>query len=259
VTIALTATADDAGGFVALALTGAGSLIYTITRTDGAGNTGTVRNGDPAIPSAGSWVGNDYEAPLDSTLTYAATLTTTPFTVTTATSTVTLSGSGGPWLGHPGKPSLNIRILVADYVTGGRAARAQVLNVLGRARPVGQSIRRASPTGSLKVRIAGQDALDALDALLDDGAPLLLRGPANWIGYGTKYLQIGDTECERLTRVATDDRFLVTLPWTEVDRQAGTAEGGAGYRWDDVMTAYATWSDLAAGEATWLDVLDGVP
>lgn len=256
--IALTATAHDAGGYVALALTDAGTSSYTIIRTDGSGNTTAVRNGDPAVASGGSWVGNDYEAPLDESLTYTATLTTTPFTVTTA-GAVTLDGADSPWLGHPGKPSLNIRPLVADLVIGARAARAQFLAVLGRSRPIGQSIRRAGAAGDLKLRITGQDELNALDALLDDGGPLLLRGPVGWVGYGNRYLQIGEVTYERLTRVGTDGRFLVTLPWTEVDRPAGTAEGGAGFRWADVLAAYDTWDELVAANTTWLDVMNGVP
>jgi hypothetical protein len=253
----LTATASAPGGYVGLELTGGTDGQYTITRTDANGNVDPVRNGDPAVYSGG-WVGQDFEAPLDELLTYTATMVESPFTVTTATAVTLAADDGLPWLTHPGKPSLSMRILPADFILGARPGRSMVFAVLGRRRGVGQSIARGGYEGELILRITGQAELDDLDALLDDGAPLLLRGPASWIGYGNRYLQIGEVRLERLTRVGTDGRFLATLAFIEVDRPAGTAEGGAGFRWDDVIDAYDTWDDLVADKATWLDVMAGV-
>lgn len=256
--IALTATANTTGGYVTLELSDAGSSSYTITRTAADGTTSTVRNGEPAVASAGGWLGNDYEAPLDVALVYTATLTTTPFTVTTA-APVTLASDGRCWLGHPGRPGLNVRPLVAELQLTQRTARSQVLAVLGRAKPIGQSLRRNSQEGSLMVRTSTAAEFAALEALIDDGSPLLLRGPDDWVAYGHRYIQVGDVVAERLTRVGTDARFLVTLPWIEVERPTGPAEGGAGFRWDDVIAEYATWADVVAANATWADVTNGVP
>lgn len=256
--IALTATANTTGGYVALELSDAGTGAYTVTRTAADGATAAVRNGEPAVASAGGWLGNDYEAPLDQSLVYTATLTTTPFTVTSA-APVTLASDGRCWLGHPGRPGLNMRPLVAELQLTQRTARSQVLAVFGRAKPIGQSLRRNSQEGSLMVRTSTAAEFAALEALIDDGSPLLLRAPSTWVAYGHRYIQVGDVVAERLTRVGTDARFLVTLPWIEVERPAGPAEGGAGFRWDDVIAEYATWDDLVAANATWADVINGVP
>jgi hypothetical protein len=255
---ALTATASASGGYVDLSLAGAAvATNHTINRIDGAGNVAAVRNGDPALTGGGgTWTGQDYEAPLDTAVTYKAYVGATLIATSSPT---TLDSLGAPWLGHPGIPTYNFRPLVRELRLGGMAARAEVHHVIGRRLPVGQSLRRSSYAGELVLRILDGDDLTALETILGDGHVLLYRAPATWVGHGTRYLQIGDTAVENLTRVATDGRFNITLPWTEVDRPAGLAQAGLGFAWSDVMTAYASWNELMAANPTWADVINGVP
>jgi hypothetical protein len=255
---ALTATPDTDGGFITVSLSGAATATnHTISRIDVAGNIAVVRNGDPALTGGGgTWSGQDYEAPLDAAVTYRASVGST---VVATSSAATLSSAGAPWLGHPGKPTLNFRPLVREFRHGAMAARAVVHSVISRRLPVGQSLRRASYAGELELRISGANELTALETILDDGHVLLYRAPATWIGHGTRYLQIADVGLANLTRAATDGRFNVTLPWTEVDRPAGLAQAGLGFAWSDVMTAYATWNAARAANPTWADVINGVP
>ena len=43
-----------------------------------------------------------------------------------------------------------------------------------------------------------------------------------------------------------------------MDRPAGLASAGAGYRWLDVTAKYASWLATEAAKATWADLLAGV-
>jgi len=113
----------------------------------------------------------------------------------------------------------------------------------------------------MTVRLANAAELDAMHAILDDGHVLLMRAPSNWVGLGnngSRYLQIGDAEFVPLIRPLTDGRYTATLPWTEVDRPAGLAQGGVGFRWIDVTNRYTSWLELMADNPAWSDVIDGV-
>lgn len=253
----LTATPAASGDYVNLVLSGGVDGLYEIARTDSSG-TWTVRSGDPATYSGG-WVGQDFEAPLNEAVTYAARQATAPYTVTTS-SPVTLSAAVNlPWLTHPRDPSKNRQVLPADFILGTRTSRGVALHILGKTFPISQSIRRTGYSGELILRIAGQAELNGINGLLDDGSPLLLRSPSSWVGYGTRWLQIDEARVERLTRAAEDGRFLVTLAFTECAAPYGAVTAAAaGFQWTDYETEYADWDALMAANATWLDVLAGV-
>lgn len=251
--MALTATPVPADGVVTLSLTGAGVATATITRIDAAGNTVAVRNGDPATITAGNWTGFDYEAPLDAPVTYQATNVSTGAVLATS-SAVTLDSLGKFWLGHPGRPELNIAPVVAAISPGTRKARAQVFEVIGRSLPVAQSLRRSSYAGTMTLRARDGEELAGINDLITDGHVLMMRAPASWPGYGSRYIQVGDVDFEQLIRVP-DGRFTITLPWTEVARPAGLAETGAGYRWSDLTAAQASWLGVISAYPTWEDVV----
>lgn len=251
----ITVTANPSGGVITVAATGLAAAAATIVRTDSAGNTSVVRNGDPATLASGNWTGNDYEAPLDDPVTYEA-RDSSSGTVLATSSAVTLDSDGRFWLGHPGKPTLNLAPVVKGIQPGTRKARSTTLDIIGKTLPVGQSLRRGSYSGSLVVSTRTENELDALNSLIGDGNVLLMRAPASWVGYGSRYVQIGDVDFEQLIRVP-DGRFTVSLPWTEVSRPAGLAQAGPGYRWVDITTAFASWLELYTLNATWDEVLDG--
>jgi hypothetical protein len=270
----LTATVDDALGKVTLSLTGVAGGVTgaTISRQDPAGNVQVVRNGDPANTTSGSWSGEDFEAPLDVAMTYyawnAVTPSATPIgtsSAVTVSSATLLAAGDNAWLGHPGKPSLNKAVLVREFKLGTRASRATTHNIIGRATPLAQSLRRSAYNGTVTLRVTGEDELADINTLLDDGQVLLMRAPASYIGWGSRYLQIGDVEYEPLTRAGTEDRYHLTMPWIEVARPAGLAQGGVGFRWVDVyngnatFAGYAEWRDLIQANLTWAHVADGVP
>lgn len=256
---ALVATPNQAGGYVSLVGSALGVATANVYRIDVAGNEVLVRNGDPITVSAGAFTTQDYEAPLDVTLAYEVRNVSTGVVIASDTGVILPSIADRAWLGHPGKPSYNMAVLPKAFVPSSRKARAATFPVIGSSLPIAQSLRRSGEEGTLVVKLDDDDDRLALHTLLDDGAVLLLRGPATWKTMGHRYLQIQDTEFEPLTRVLTDERASMTLPWIQVSRPSGLAQAGPGFRWADVITTYATWADVVAANPTWADVMDGVP
>ena len=245
--------------YVNVALTSFVESSVNVYRVDDAGNEVAVRNGDPLTLSSGAGSMQDYETPLDVNAFWRARNSGTGAVIADS-SVVQLASGGNVYLGHPGKPTLNMQVILADWQDGSRRTRSATFDVIGKTLPVVRSFKRAGAAGVMTVRCDDFNTLINLNSLLDDGFPLLIRTPRtpDW-GIGAKYLHIGDSDVQLRVRTPTFARRWVTLPWTEVSRPAGLAQGGPGFRWADVITTYATWADVISNNATWADVIDGVP
>lgn len=259
---AITATPDTAGGYIALSLTGFGSTTSAnVVRSDLAGNVVSVRNGDPLSISGGTAATQDYEVPTDTAVTYEA-RDVTLGTILATSSPSTLASGGAVWLGHPGRPTLNMRVTIREWVPGTRRARAGTFDVIGKTLPVVRTMRRAGPEGRMVLRVDSFTERDQLFALIEDGYPLLLRPPTSpndW-GIPAMYLSIGDVSEDLFMRVPwAMQKRAIPMDWTQVDRPAGLSQAGPGFSWADIATAYPTWTALIAANPTWNDVIDGVP
>ena len=247
--MALTATANSTTGVVSLAASGLGVTEADIIRIDALGVETGVRNGEPAEVTGGSWSGDDYEGPLDEAVTYEARNTGTGAVIATS-SPVTLASGGKVWLVHPGQPDLNVTLTVAEISPGTRKARSVALDVLDRSLPLGQSLRRSGYAGDLAVRVSTGAELEAIDAIISDGHVLVLRTPATWIGYRTRYVQIGDVDFTQLIRVP-DGRFTIRLPWVEVERPAGISDTDTVLIGSGSVYLSTTIAITSAGVAEW--------
>jgi len=259
VVAAIAVTANPGNNpFALVKLTGMSVSTANLYRIDGAGTETLVRNGDPLTVTAGSATMQDYECPLDTDQYWQARNVSTGAAIVTS-STIQLPSSGNVYLGHPGKPTLNLAVALRGWDPTVRKSRSATFDVIGKRLPVARSFLRAATSGSMTIKVASFADLAAIDALIDDGQPLLLRTPGNpdW-GIGAKYISVGDVSVEMPT-LPTDGLRWVTVPWTEVDRPAGLAQGGPGFRWADVLSTYGSWADVKAGNALWSNVLDGVP
>lgn len=253
----LTATANATDGTVQLSLAWSGIAFATVARVAADGTIINVRNAEPAqTDGAGAWIGFDYEAPLDLDCYYVATSTTFPGDQTLSNTVSLASGGTTVWLRHPGRPPLNIRITLAEAPTMTRAAAQGVHYVLGRSRPVATTSQRRAQAGTLLVRTDTDDDRAALEALIEDGAVLLLSTPAGW-GLGNMYIAIGDVDEDRVVQYGPDTHRLWSLPFAVVDRPAGAAVA-SGNSWSDALGAYASWQELALAEGTWSGLLAGV-
>ncbi|MGZ0147135.1 hypothetical protein ACXJJ3_08695 [Kribbella sp. WER1] len=227
----------------------------TIQRVNGDGTIVPVRGADPATLVAGAWVGDDYEAPLDSPFYYQATSTDRPG-VTITSPTYTMDSGGKTWLKHPGRPFLNTVVEVASGPDLTRPVAQGVFEVLGRSRPIAVTMMRGSERGEIVLNTHTDADRVAIIGLLEDGEPLFLSTPAGY-GMGSVYVAVGEVAERRLTHIGSTADRQFTLPFTVVDRPPGTALA-LGNSWSDVLGAYASWSQLLASEGTWTGVLQGV-
>src|SRR5882762_5186777 len=172
-----TAVNDAANGRVQLALNWTGMTSATVTRADPDGSINPVRSGNPATLVAAAWTDFDYEAPVGVTANYTAVSNTGA--VLTASAAVSDTPVGKVWLKHPGKPALNMKVDVSapGIENQTRAARREVLTVVGRSRPVVLAMARAGLSGTVTIMVPNISVENTLLLMLADGAPLLVQPP----------------------------------------------------------------------------------
>lgn len=130
---------------------------------------------------------------------------------------VMLASQGRAWLTHPAVPAepQPCRPTVAPVLT--RAAVQASFAVIGRSNPVVVTSKRLSPTGTLTLDTATFAERDQLLVLLADGAPLLLRAPADFgLGYGW-WLALGDVTEDPVRRPQWSQGRAISMPFTLVD------------------------------------------
>lgn len=248
-----TATNDAANGRVQLTLNWTAMTSATVSRTDPDGTINPVRSGNPATLVAGVWTDFDYEAPVGVTANYTA-VSNTGATLT-ASAAVSDTPYAKVWLKHPGKPALNMLVDVSapGIENQVRAARREVLTVVGRSRPVVLSVARAGLAGTVTVMVPNTTVESNLLLMLADGAPLLLQAPV--IGHlGNIYMSVADVSVVPHPDLANGYRDY-TLPFDQVDVPAGAALGGSNNTWAVLLASWANWGTLAASGHTWSDLV----
>jgi len=248
-----TAANDPVNGRVQLSLNWTGMTSATVTRTDPDGSINPVRSGNPATLVAAAWTDFDYEAPVGVTASYTA-VSNTGATLT-ASAAVTDTPYGLLWLKHPGKPALNMKIPGAapGIEQQVRAARREVLTVVGRSRPVVLSMARAGLAGTLTVMVPDTTVEGTLLLMLADGAPLLLQAP-KVSNLGNLYMSIGDVGVEPSPDM-NDGYRDYSLPFDQVDPPAGAASGGSNNTYAVLLASWANYGTLAASGHVYSDLV----
>ena len=232
-------------------------------------------SGDYIELSGGLAVLYDTEAPLDVPLIYIA----DGLIGTTAAGTATETGPGEVlasgsdlWLKAPLRPWADQRVVLEipqepdclpesaiffvsmDVET--RANRTVVQVVNNRKNPIAMSRIRAGISSSLNLATRRFTDRDAIITLNEEGDVLFFEGPADY-AIPDQYISVGDYTVARLTTDHRRQWRLNTLPYTEVDRPAGLAEGILGDRWADLCQKYLTFAAATAAGLTWTSVLLG--
>lgn len=248
-----TALNDAANGRVQLSLNWTAMTSASVTRTDPDGSITPVRSGNPATLVAGVWTDFDYEAPVGVTANYTA-VSNTGATLT-ASAAVTDTPYATVWLKHPGRPALNMQVAVSapGIENQVRAARREVLTVVGRARPVVLSLARAGLAGSVTVMVPDVATENTLLLMLADGAPLLLQPPVAG-NLGNIYMAIADVAISPHPALENGYRDY-TLPFDQVDPPAGLAGGGANNSYSVLLASWANYSALVSAGKTYSNLV----
>ncbi len=244
--ITITAVPDLAATPPSAVVTVASTTAATVTlvrqHPDGTRVDVRTPDGGPLVfTAAGQRVLVDSEAPYGQPLLYSAGgVYSPPVTVT----------PDRPWLVNVGTPARSVAVIVQNAGTRSTTVRQGLFDILGRARPlpVGGG-PRTSPRGNLLLRSMTLTDADALEALLADGAVLLLNVPADrgW-RLGTEYLAVGDVAEDRIVPYGPAPYRTWNMAYAVVDAPVGgtqdldTSPGGGG---NPAPPGSRTMADLA--------------
>lgn len=255
----LTAVADDTNARIKLTVTSADAWEFTtIERTSDGTLWEPVRSATRAPVFGDTFVLYDYETGNGDQVQYRALAITTVGDSDVAsnwsTSTAPTSWtSTAIWLKAPLHPALNSVVVVQDIPSLTRRLPAGRYDVAARTDPIVVSDVRHLTEGTATFVTLTDETLAALLAVLDLGEVLLLQTPA-LAGWGSRYIAVGDTEEQRVTRDATEPTRLVVCPFVEVLAPVGEIVG-FGITYDDVAALYADYDEVEAETTSYFDLM----
>lgn len=251
----------------------------TVVRVHPDGTEYTVRGGYRIVtfPVTFDYMLTDFEAPLDTAVTYRAfeDVTGQSPTVNVITSgSVTITSGGYMWLKDPARPWANIRVDLCGSGTSpcgdtspdisliqlGRKTRAPDANlipILDGELPADIWARRKGIVSSIAFATHILAAIDRVYTLFTVGGPLLFQvQPA--FGWPDAYWQPG--ELQEDYSPLTDQRnpyrdWTVPLVQVEQPSPAMAAQGSSCANWCTVADTYATSATLTATGLTWAELM----
>lgn len=184
-------------------------------------------------------------------------------TLTQESAEVTLDAAEG-WLVHPSSPAKSVPMSYDDLEQttlaniGPALHRSTSINhrILGEPKAIAVSTGpRAAPSTTLLVGTETADQRRAVQALLADSVPVLVRFPASWeLDFDEGYYSVGDVNYDRAVQLYGLPARYITLPLDAVEAPIVSVEG-VGWTWAAIAAEFDTWEALSAAFATWADVL----
>lgn len=220
--------------------------------------------------SNGRAVFYDTELPLDTNIYYRADSSQVLSAASATAGPVNIASSGAIWLKDPIRPAHDLSATVVRdpidpacsgasgiYFVGFEGSRyasaSGRFTVEDDPYPIVASRPRKQATSSLVLVTKQLTDRDRLRTLLMSGDVLLLQTPASW-GYGDVYIDVADTDENRLSRDHRKPWRQWSLPYALAREPAGLSFGVDGARFVDLCDVYATWGAITAAGKTWLDV-----
>jgi hypothetical protein len=137
-----------------------------------------------------------------------------------------------------------------------RTGRSTPFTVNNRKNPIVASRIRGGINSTIVLITRTLSDRTAIIVINESGDPLFFQAPAIY-AISDQYISVGDYE---ISRISIDHRVPWrnhTLPYVEVDRPAGLADGVLGVRWVDLCDLYTTFSAATSAGLTWTGVLLG--
>ena len=247
-TITIDATREARHVLLVVAAPGATEL--TVTR-----NGIPVRGAFQVSPTAGGWVGADWEAPQGVDLVYEVTADDGAGATDTARSTPVRMDYGGDWILPVLRPELGMRAIVEFGGVGvlEHPNSRSVSNVLNRPDPVSVTFGRKLWNGTLTFLTLEDSDRHAFLRIL--GYPVVLFQARPGFGFdGAVYLALGSVQEERTTGLGSES----SRRWFVECQQVGMPPAElvsvpVSESWADAQ-ARGTWGDIFASGDNWLNV-----
>lgn len=193
------------------------------------------------VSTASSYVGVDYEAPMDVPLVYRAVVTGTSYDALP----VTIDSLGLDWWVALGNPSMSRVITVESFPELSRPLSHSAVRPLFSAYPLVITHARVAATGTLTLLTLTDSEAAAMRTLIETSPLFQMKSPAaNGLPHGTLYLLAADYVEQRTTRLASEPsrRFIINV--IEVDRPPLDVPPPAENTWQD-------WMDEPLGNSSW--------
>jgi hypothetical protein len=243
-----------------------------VVRIDADGNQTPVRGGVNTLMLGEIIYLYDFEAPLDTPVSYRA---TSNLGVVYNVGPVTIVSSGYVWFKDPGRPWANFRLDFCSFVGqpcptimdpisvirfGGdsRPEDVTLSPILNAERPNDIYARRKDVVTSIQFATKTLAAIVTVYNLFTVGGPVFIQAPAAY-GWPDRYYQPGELVDDY---VGSDQRKpwrLWNVPLTSVDAPSYTeySQGTVCANWCLVEDTFATFASMTATTATWGNLLDG--
>lgn len=249
---ALTATPDPLRGLVNLTVTGAAGAItvkaYTPLSPMGTGSY-SVRGS-----FANARVVPDYDAPLNTDITYIAT-----DTVGQSAQIVVRLTSAVAWLTAQNSPAGGMTVTVLadrDQRYAGFSVAHKVLNTNA---PLVTIEPMAFRSGTYELLCRTVDEFLQLRSVLLPGGVMLLRSPCQTEFLDTTFIVTDSGWSPELSWNAAPPRQRrVSIAYQSVSPDTSPPQDIA-WTWADVPATFATWADVPIGVATWADLVTYIP
>lgn len=122
--------------------------------------------------------------------------------------------------------------------------------------PIPESRQRRGPESELMLIAHDCDARDAVVDVCDPGTVLFFQAPAEYC-IPDRYIDIGVLGEDYISIDQRETFRLMSLPYVEVARVEGPANGPCGTRIEDLCDIYTTWDGIDIGGLDWIDLPTG--
>jgi len=225
----------------------------TIYRTDSSGETVSLRGATEAVLT-GSFVIDDYEAPLNTVLTYTATTRTITKVPSTGSQSYAIElSSVYTWLTDPVVPTNAVAVRVREFPSISKSIDNAMLSVIGSPYPVMVAGQRLAGSGRLSLLTLDLGELELLRSVLQSTAILLLRAPYTTWDLGTAFLGIGNVSESRWSRLISDPTRIIELDVTYVAQPPATITGAL-HTYAELAQRGYTYRNLSDPNLTYLQL-----
>lgn len=216
--------------------------------------------------------GEDYTPPLGEWVTYVLASPNADSPVDAVESTKVWVPGNQAWLRSPSNPIMSVPVAVVDTGAENLEVREYIHEVAARRLPIVVFDVREGRTGQVTLLVRSRQERTAIEALLADGAPLLLN-VCNAKGFEPCFMAVGNAVFTRWGRgdgsyngIPVDGpTWTLVLDYVEVEYDALLGERIPYLVWQQVrdegedddgnqMTRH--WSDVSDSGLKWLDVVN---